>query len=136
MLDLYLMSPPSPRWTLRGRANFRSREAPPVDAARARREWLALAEAIEAHGGTVVALSPAEDALTGMPYAAECGHIVDIGNDGDAAPLFPLPVTERKSFAVASVMPRSSAPPTIAAASGCSLPRSSVAARRCSSVGD
>jgi N-dimethylarginine dimethylaminohydrolase len=87
MLDLYLMSPPSPRWALRGRSNFRSREAPPVDAARARREWLALAEAIEAHGGTVVALPPADDTLTGMPYAAECGHIVDIGD----APLFVLP---------------------------------------------
>ena len=31
------MSPPGPGWALRGRANFRSREAPPVDAARARR---------------------------------------------------------------------------------------------------
>jgi N-dimethylarginine dimethylaminohydrolase len=91
MLDLYLMSPPSPRWALRGRANFRSLSAPPVDAARARREWLALAEAIEAHGGTVVALPPADDTLTGMPYAAECGHIVDTGNDGNGAPLFLLP---------------------------------------------
>src|SRR3954463_14435991 len=88
MLDLYLMSPPSPGWALRGRANFRSREAPPVDAARARREWLALAEAIEAHGGTVVALPPPSDELTGMPYAAECGHIV---SNVDGAPIFLLP---------------------------------------------
>lgn len=88
MLDLYLMSPPSPGWALRGRANFRSREAPPVDPTRARHEWLALAEAIEAHGGTVVALEAPSDELTGMPYAAECGHIVD---SGDAAPLFLLP---------------------------------------------
>lgn len=88
MLDLYLMSPPSPGWALRGRANFRSRAAPPVDAARARQEWLALAEAIEARGGTVVALPPPTDALTGMPYAAECGLVVP---RGDAAPLFLLP---------------------------------------------
>lgn len=88
MLDLYLMSPPSRGWALRGRANFRSREAAPVDAARARQEWLALAEAIEARGGTVVALEPPSDALTGMPYAAECGHVVACG---DEAPHFLLP---------------------------------------------
>src|SRR5262245_46420211 len=88
MLDLYLMSPPSLGWALRGRSNFRSREAPPVSAARARQEWLALAEAIEARGGTVVALTPPSDALTGMPYAAECGHIAP--RQGKA-PLFLLP---------------------------------------------
>jgi N-dimethylarginine dimethylaminohydrolase len=88
MIDLYLMSPPSPGWALQGRANFRSREAPPVSAARARQEWLALAEAIEARGGTVVALPPPSDALTGMPYAAECGHVVS--RQGEA-PLFLLP---------------------------------------------
>ena len=87
MLDLYFMSPPSPAWALRGRQNFRSRVAAPVDAARARQEWLALALAIEARGGTVIALPP-EDALTGMPYAAECGHLV--ARDGKA-PLFLLP---------------------------------------------
>lgn len=76
MIDLYLMSPPSAGWALRGRANFRSREAPAVDAAAARREWLALAERIEALGGTVAALWPPSDELTGMPYAAECGHVV------------------------------------------------------------
>jgi N-dimethylarginine dimethylaminohydrolase len=75
-IDLYLMSPPGPTWSLRGRANFRSREAAPVDAAIARREWLSLARAIEARGGTVVALASADEALTGMPYAAECGQIV------------------------------------------------------------
>lgn len=69
------MSPPSPDWQLKGRANFRSREAAPVDAAVARREWLALARAIEARGGTVV-VAPPVSGLTGMPYAAECGHVV------------------------------------------------------------
>jgi N-dimethylarginine dimethylaminohydrolase len=73
--DLYFMSPPGIDWQLRGRANFRSREAAPVDARTARREWLALAEAIERTGATVVVQSPVSG-LTGMPYAAECGHVV------------------------------------------------------------
>lgn len=88
MMDLYLMSPPSRGWALRGRANFRSREAPQVDAAKARQEWLALAEAIEARGGTVVALPPPSDELTGMPYAAECGHVLPRGAD---PPVFLVP---------------------------------------------
>lgn len=87
MIDLYFMSPPSAGWALRARANFRSREAEPVDARAARREWLTLAEAIEARGGTVVALYPASDDLTGMPYAAECGHVVTI----DRRPALVLP---------------------------------------------
>jgi N-dimethylarginine dimethylaminohydrolase len=97
MLDLYLMSPPGPSWALRGRANFRSREAPQVDAAKARLEWLCLAEAIEARGGTVVALEPPSEELTGMPYAAECGHIVAEpdrerqGSDQPRPPTFLLP---------------------------------------------
>ena len=79
MSDLYLMSPPGTDWQLRGRANFRSREAEPVDATKARLEWLALAEAIERTGATVVVAPPVPN-LTGMPYAAECGHVV---RDGD-----------------------------------------------------
>jgi N-dimethylarginine dimethylaminohydrolase len=73
--DLYLMSPPGTDWQLRGRANFRSREAEPVDAAKARLEWLSLAEAIEKSGAKVV-VAPPVPGLTGMPYAAECGHVV------------------------------------------------------------
>jgi N-dimethylarginine dimethylaminohydrolase len=86
-MDLYFMSPPSAGWALRGRANFRSREADQVIAAAARREWLALAEAIEQRGGTVVALYPPSDDLTGMPYAAECGHVVTSAG----RPVFLLP---------------------------------------------
>jgi N-dimethylarginine dimethylaminohydrolase len=89
-MDFYFMSPPSRGWALRGRANFRSREAPQVDAARARMEWLALAEAIEARGGTVIALEPPSDELTGMPYAAECGHVVASANNA-GPPTFLLP---------------------------------------------
>jgi len=70
------MSPPSPNWALRGRANFRSAQAPPVDAKIALREWISLADEIAARGGTVVCLMPKDDALTGLPYAAECGQIV------------------------------------------------------------
>jgi N-dimethylarginine dimethylaminohydrolase len=88
VIELYFMSPPGPGWKLRGRANFRSRQAPPVDARAARLEWLALARAIEERGGTVVALPSPSDELTGMPYAAECGHVVT-GEDG--VPRFLLP---------------------------------------------
>jgi N-dimethylarginine dimethylaminohydrolase len=87
MIDLYFMSPPSAGWALRGRANFRSKAAEQVDARAARREWLALAEAIEERGGTVAALYPASDELTGMPYAAECGHVVMVRGE----PVFLLP---------------------------------------------
>ncbi|GMU07256.1 dimethylarginine dimethylaminohydrolase family protein [Corallococcus caeni] len=88
MMDLFLMSPPGRGWALRGRSNFRSREAAPADARGARREWLTLARHIEARGGTVVALPSPSDALTGMPYAAECGQVV--AREGQA-PLFLLP---------------------------------------------
>src|SRR5258706_15660783 len=83
------MSPPGIRWALRGRANFRSREADPVRPLRARREWLALAEAIEENGGTVVVLPPGDETLSGLPYAAEAGHVVR--PRGTARPLFLLP---------------------------------------------
>jgi N-dimethylarginine dimethylaminohydrolase len=87
-IDLYLMSPPAPSWRLRGRANFRSEAAAPVDARAAIREWVALADAIEARGGRVVSLVPPPDTeLTGLPYAAECGHVV--AHEGEV--LFLLP---------------------------------------------
>lgn len=81
-IDLYLMSPPAPSWRLRGRANFRSEAAAPVDARAAIREWVALADAVEARGGRVVSLVPPPDTdLTGLPYAAECGHVVEQGGE-------------------------------------------------------
>jgi N-dimethylarginine dimethylaminohydrolase len=86
---LYLMSPPGPTWHLRGRANFRSETAQPVDAAKARQEWLGLARAIEARGGQVVALPPSDPTLTGLPYAAECGHVLPASRGGK--PRFLLP---------------------------------------------
>jgi N-dimethylarginine dimethylaminohydrolase len=77
-IDLYLMSPPAPGWRLRGRANFRSEAAAPVDARAAIAEWISLADAIEARGGRVICLVPDPDTeLTGLPYAAECGHVVE-----------------------------------------------------------
>lgn len=72
------MSPPGPRWALRGRANFRSQAAAPVDPKRALAEWIALADAIVERGGRIACLVPPDDtALTGLPYAAECGQIVE-----------------------------------------------------------
>lgn len=77
-IDLYLMSPPGPDWQLRGRANFRSEAAAPVNAHAAILEWSALADAIEFRGGRVVCLIPERGTtLTGLPYAAECGQIVE-----------------------------------------------------------
>ena len=81
-IDLYLMSPPGPDWQLRGRANFRSEAAAPVDARAAIREWIALADAIEAREGRVICLIPEPGTtLTGLPYAAECGQIVERGGE-------------------------------------------------------
>ncbi|MFL5345466.1 MAG: dimethylarginine dimethylaminohydrolase family protein [Hyalangium sp.] len=88
MRDLFLMSPPGRTWALRGRANFRSQQAAPVDAREARREWLEFARALESRGAVVVALPSASEELTGMPYAAECGHV--LAREG-APPLFLLP---------------------------------------------
>jgi N-dimethylarginine dimethylaminohydrolase len=86
--DLYLMSPPGPGWRLRGRANFRSEAAAPVDARAAIREWVAFADALEARGGRVVCLVPEPDTeLTGLPYAAECGQIVE--HEGELAFVLP-----------------------------------------------
>ncbi|TPV95753.1 MAG: amidinotransferase [Myxococcales bacterium FL481] len=76
--DLFLMSPPAVDWAIRGKANFRSAAAAAVDPRGARLEWISLADAIEQRGGRVVCLvPPAGSGLTGLPYAAECGHVVD-----------------------------------------------------------
>ena len=87
---MYLMSPPGPGWAIRGRANFRSQEAQTVSPLRARKEWLALAEAIEAAGATVVVLPPTNEPLTGLPYAAEAGHVLP-PKAGSDRPRFLLP---------------------------------------------
>lgn len=73
---LFLMSPPRPDWALRGRANFRSREADETDASVAREEWCTLADAIVEAGGDVLVLPPPPDPeLTGMIYTAEAGEV-------------------------------------------------------------
>jgi len=74
----YLMSYPARNWG-RGWAgvNFRSREA--VTEAKhprqAMREWIALADAIEQHGGRVYVVPPPkyDPPLNGMPFAANFG---------------------------------------------------------------
>lgn len=71
----FLLSPPRPDWGLRGKANFRSRQAGAADATRARAEWSALADAIVRAGGEVVVCPPNPQAnLTGMIYTAEAGE--------------------------------------------------------------
>ncbi len=96
VIDLYLMSPPGPSWRLRGRANFRSEAAAPVDARAAIGEWVALADAIEARGGRVVCLIPEPDTdLTGLPYAAECGQIVE--HEGELCFLLPSMAAQHRA---------------------------------------
>lgn len=74
-VPIFLMSAPREDWALRGRANFRSRQAGVADAGRARQEWAALADAIVAAGAEVVVCPPNPDApLTGMIYTAEAGE--------------------------------------------------------------
>ncbi|RAL21249.1 hypothetical protein DL240_14075 [Lujinxingia litoralis] len=72
---IFLMSPPTRAWQLRGRANFRSRQAGTADATRARAEWSRLADAIVEAGGEVVVMPPESDALTGLIYTAESGEL-------------------------------------------------------------
>jgi len=87
------MSPPHPTWSLRGKANFRSRKAEAVDPLRARREWLTVAEGIEALGGVVAVLPPNAE-LSGLPYAAEAGQ-----------PLPPLAPGRRPRFLLSRMKP-------------------------------
>lgn len=85
---LYLMSPPRKDWTLRGRANFRSRAAAAVNPEAARREWSALADAIIAAGGEVLVLPPNPNKhLTGLIYTAEAGEFLA----DEVTPRFVLP---------------------------------------------
>ncbi|MCC6807255.1 MAG: amidinotransferase [Deltaproteobacteria bacterium] len=79
MSETFFLSPPRRDWALRARANFRSKEAAPVDPLRARKEWLAFAERLDALGGRVIVLRSPDSALTGMPFAAEAGHVLRDG---------------------------------------------------------
>ncbi len=86
---IFLMSPPRRDWGLRGKANFRSREASATDATRARAEWAKLADVIVAAGGEVVVCPPDPDQnLTGMIYTAEAGEFFRTEN---GEPGFVLP---------------------------------------------
>jgi len=87
-VPIFLMSPPRTDWALKGKANFRSRQAAPADAGRARREWSRLADAIVAAGGEVLVCPPNPTApLTGMIYTAEAGEFYR----EDGQPTFLLP---------------------------------------------
>jgi N-dimethylarginine dimethylaminohydrolase len=91
----YVMSPPTNHWKLRGKANFRSQDNLQVSAPQAIREWVALADAIEERGGRVLVLVPPVDTtLTGLPYAAEAGQIVE--HQGKALFLLPNMAVEHR----------------------------------------
>ena len=71
---VFLVSPPRPDWTLRGRANVFARDAEAPPAAAARADWIAVCDAIEAAGGVCAVVDNGADAtLTGLPYTAEAG---------------------------------------------------------------
>jgi N-dimethylarginine dimethylaminohydrolase len=73
MPDTFFLSPPRKDWQLRARANFKSKDAAPVEAKKARQEWLRFAERLEALEGQVIVLGSPDSLLTGMPFAAEAG---------------------------------------------------------------
>lgn len=92
----FLMSPPRRDWRLRGRANFRAREAEEVEPGPARDEWTRLADAIVDCGGDVVVLPPnPRKSLTGMLYTAEAGEYVR-DDDGDDKFLLPNMAVEHR----------------------------------------
>jgi N-dimethylarginine dimethylaminohydrolase len=80
-MQTFLMSHPPERWRIRGGENFRSRvakgERTRTNPRAAMKEWLALCDAIEQHGGQVVVLPPADadPPLTGMMYTANAGAL-------------------------------------------------------------
>lgn len=93
---LFLMSPPRLDWTLRGKANFRSQSADPVNATKARAEWSELADAIVEAGGDVVVCPPnPRKNLTGLIYTAEAGELYR-GTDGQHRFLLPNMAVEHR----------------------------------------
>lgn len=75
-MPTFLMSPPRHDWGIRGRHNFKSRQSISAKASDARREWIALADAITHAGGEVVVCPPhPRRNLTGMMYTAEAGEL-------------------------------------------------------------
>jgi N-dimethylarginine dimethylaminohydrolase len=85
---VFLMSPPRRDWGLRGRANFKSRQATEANADAARVEWARLADAIVATGGEVLVMPPAGPELTGLIYTAEAGEFF---RSPEGAPRYLLP---------------------------------------------
>ncbi len=78
MARVFLMSPPPPHWRIRGAANYKSVGRAEVSPRRALREWLSLADAIEANGGQVSVLPPPEGTgtpMTGLMYTANAGWL-------------------------------------------------------------
>jgi N-dimethylarginine dimethylaminohydrolase len=91
---VFLVSPPRPDWTIRGRANVFANAltdgVPPPSAEAARADWLTVVDAIEAAGGVCAVVDNAADLLlTGLPYCAEAGLCARAPDDG--APVFVLP---------------------------------------------
>jgi N-dimethylarginine dimethylaminohydrolase len=78
MARRFLMSPPPARWRIRGAANYKSVRRAAVNPRKAFTEWLALADAIERHGGSVGVVPAPEDSaepLTGLMYTANAGWL-------------------------------------------------------------
>jgi N-dimethylarginine dimethylaminohydrolase len=87
---VFLVSPPRPDWTIRGRANVFAKEVAAPSAEAARADWLTVVDAIEGAKGVCAVVDNATDPLlTGLPYCAEAGLCARDPLDG--APVFVLP---------------------------------------------
>ena len=90
------MSPPRKDWGLRGRGNFRARDADDRDASTARDEWCQLADAIVEAGADVLVCPPPDDpSLTGMLYTAEAGELY-LNKAGEPVWLLPNMAVEHR----------------------------------------
>ena len=79
----FLMSYPSPGWTIRGGQNFRSKTRAATNPRAAMQEWITLCDAITRHGGRILVLPPPSDSsaqLTGLPYTANTGALFRRGD--------------------------------------------------------
>ena len=78
MARVFLMSPPPSGWRIVGGANYKSEARPTVNAQKALREWIALADAIVGEGGEVAVVPPAPcpTPLTGRMYTANAGWLI------------------------------------------------------------
>ena len=92
MARTFLMSPPASGWRIVGGANYKSVAKSAVNPRKALEEWIRLADAITAAGGSIAVLPPqkAPALLTGLMYTANAGWLA-AGDDKGNIQLWHLP---------------------------------------------